>query len=92
QALQTFTAQATRLTDYFHRIVLAHAYLAEVARRRNRLTETHIDALQKVSLRYRTLWALQRESRYLRLLYDECNARGWHSGLFVVPVQQKTHT
>ena len=92
QALQTFTAQATRLTDYFHRVVLAHAYLAEVARHKNRLRETHIDALQKVVQRYGTLWALQRESRYLRPLYDECIARGWHSGLFALPVQQETHT
>ena len=92
QALQTFAAQATRLTDYYHRIVLAHAYLAEVARRKNRLTENHIDTLQKVSVRYQTLWALQRESRYLRPLYDDCMAHGWHSGLFALPAQQETHT
>lgn len=92
QALQTFIDQATRLTDYFHRIVLAHAYLAEVARRRNHLTENHIDVLQKATLRYRTLWALQRESLYLRPLYDECIAHSWHSELFAPPVQQETHT
>lgn len=92
QALQTFTSQATHLTDYFHRIVLAYAYLAEIARRRNRLTEAHINALQKVTLRYQTLWSLQRESRYLQPLYDECIAHGWYSDLFVPPIRQETHT
>ena len=92
QALHAFTAQVTHLTEYFHRIVLAHAYLAEVARRRNCLTEAHIDALQKVALRYRTFWALQREARYLRPLYHECIARGWHRELFTQPEQRRVHT
>lgn len=92
QALHTFTAQTTRLTEYFHRISLAHAYLAEIARCRNYLTKNHVDTLQKVTLRYRTLWALQREARYLLPLYETCIARGWHSELFTQPEQQRVHT
>ncbi len=92
QALQTFTVQATHLTDYFHRIVLAYAYLAEIARRRNCLTEAHINALQKATLRHQTFWSLQRESRYLQPLYDECMAQGWYSELFAPSMQQETHT
>ena len=95
QNLQGFTARATHSIDYFHRIVLAHAYLAEIARRESRLTETHIDALHGAALRYQTLWALPRESRYLQPLYDECVARGWHGELFVPPArqgEQETHT
>lgn len=87
-ALQTYTAQATRVTEYLHRIVLAHAYLAEIARREGRLTKSLIDALQNATLRYRAVWALQREARYLRPLYEECIARGWYPELFATPGRQ----
>ena len=92
QNLQMFTAQRTHVTDYFHRIVLAYAYLAEVARRKNHLTEAHVKVLRDVTLRYQTQWALQREAPYLGQLYDECSARGWHSELFLPNEHLKKHT
>jgi len=92
RTLRTFCNEATRLTEYLHRIVLARAYLAEVARCRGRLLKAHTDALQTSAMRYGTSWALQRESRYLRPLYDECISRGWHVELFSPSVSKRRHT
>lgn len=91
RALHAFLNEATKLTEYLHRIVLAHAYLAEVTRCRGRLAKTHIDALRTSVMRYGTSWALQRESRHLQPLYDECVSRGWHVELFSPSVPKRRY-
>ena len=76
-AFVAYLKHAGEAVSYRHRIVLGHAYNAELARRRWKLTKGHVDALRVAVDRYQAIWALRREERVLQGLYARLTDYGW---------------
>lgn len=79
-AFAAYLERADAAVSYRHRIVLGYAYAAELARRRQKLSRVHVDALQVAVDRYQAVWVLRREGPALQGLYARLADYGWDTG------------